>query len=133
RDVSRRNTVFTAGPRATGGRGDDVIPLTVERLRDIVAQPIEIFEAAEQERTEQIVEAFRTKPFEELVEITKEGQHELDENVRQHVITKEGQHELDENVRTVLQRVKERSDSCTYKKTKPKNLYELEMPEMFVY
>uniref|UniRef100_A0A914UZD4 Uncharacterized protein n=1 Tax=Plectus sambesii TaxID=2011161 RepID=A0A914UZD4_9BILA len=116
RDVSRRNTVFTAGPRATGGRGDDVIPLTVERLRDIVAQPIEIFEAAEQERTEQIVEAFRTKPFEELVEITKEGQHELDENVR-----------------TVLQRVKERSDSCTYKKTKPKNLYELEMPEMFVY
>lgn len=57
---------FLLGPI---GRCDDVIPLTVERLREIVAQPIEIFEAAEQERTEQIVEAFRSKPFEELVEV----------------------------------------------------------------
>ncbi len=95
---------------------DDGIPLTVERLRDIVAQPIEIFEAAEQERTEQIVEAFRTKPFEALVEITKDGQHDLEVNVR-----------------TIMERVQERRDACTYKKSKPKNLYELEMPEMFVY
>ncbi len=59
------------------------------------------------------MEMYKTIPFSELVQKRKEEMRDVEENVKK-----------------ILQKVKERE---TGNFTKPKTIFELELPDMFVY
>ncbi|VDM42272.1 unnamed protein product [Toxocara canis] len=97
------------------------LPLTVEALRQVVSAPVDCIEEErrEQERTHEILEKFRSTPFNELVERVYLEKEEAD---------------LSRTLHRLLQRSNDANRLNEYTlREKPKNIFELKMPESFVY
>uniref|UniRef100_F1KW28 Protein EFR3 n=1 Tax=Ascaris suum TaxID=6253 RepID=F1KW28_ASCSU len=116
--ASRRNTFF-----AVSRDRDNVLalPLTVEALRHMISAPVDAGEEErrEQERTHEILEKFRNRPFDELVE---------------HVHNENEETDLSRTLHRLMQRSNDTNRLNEYiLREKPKNIFELKMPASFVY
>ncbi|KAL3994253.1 hypothetical protein ACH3XW_20980 [Acanthocheilonema viteae] len=114
--TSRKNTFFSSTREKS-----DIPPTTVNELRkkaNMLTDPSEE-EKREQNRTRRILDKFRTQDFNKLVEDMNQEREEID---------------LSRTVKRLLQRNDDasRMNECgNY--NKPKNIFELKLPESFVF
>ncbi|MFH4973809.1 hypothetical protein AB6A40_000518 [Gnathostoma spinigerum] len=115
--ASRRSTIFLN----TKGVPLVQVPLTVELLRSKYNAPIDPIEEEkkEQERTQEIVNMFRNRPFGELVQSVQEEHEAVD---------------LSRTAQRLIQRAIDNTQKVDFKfGNKPKSIFELELPVSFVY